>query len=89
MARNKKKISRSLVIKQLENVPKEVFKKYFSLIKELGGSAPGIYALYDDNQLYYVGKATDLRKRVNQHLRDRHYASWTHFSLYLVKKFFH
>ena len=83
----KKKISkRSLVIKQLEGVPKDVFTKFYSLITELVGSSPGIYALYDDDMLYYVGKSTDLRKRVKQHLRDRHYASWTHFSLYLVKK---
>ena len=77
---------RSLLTHRLENVSKEVFKKYYSTITELVGSSPGIYALYDDTELYYVGKSTDLRKRVRHHLRDRHYASWTHFSLYLVRK---
>lgn len=83
---HKKMFKRGLVVKQLESVPKEVFTKYYSMITELVGSSPGIYALYDDDLLYYVGKSTDLRKRVKQHLRDRHYASWTHFSLYLVRK---
>ena len=81
--------TRSLVIHRLENVSKAVFKKFYSLITELIGSSPGIYALYDGNELYYVGRSTALRKRVRHHLRDRHFASWTHFSLYLVRKASH
>jgi hypothetical protein len=67
-------------------VSKDIFKKHYPLITELIGDSPGIYALYDGNDLYYVGKSTELRKRVRQHLRDRHLASWTHFSLYLVRR---
>lgn len=78
--------TRSLVINRLENVSKDVFKQYFPLITELVGDSPGIYALYDDRDLYYVGKSTELRKRVKQHLKDRHLASWTHFSLYLARR---
>lgn len=44
----------------------------------------GIYALYRRNRLYYVGLATNLRARINQHLRDRHAETWDHFSLYLT-----
>ena len=80
----RKRTPRSLVTQRLERVSKDVFRKHFSLITELVGSSPGIYALYDENELYYVGKSTELRKRVKQHLKDRHLASWTHFSLYLV-----
>ncbi len=76
---------RSLVIKRLENVSKDVFRKHYDLITELVGNSHGIYALYDDKELYYVGKSTDLKRRVKHHLRDRHYAGWTHFSLYLVR----
>jgi hypothetical protein len=86
MSKNKPtKNSRSLVIKRLENVSKIVFKKHYDLITDLVGSTHGIYALYDGNDLYYVGKSIDLRKRVKQHLRDKHLANWTHFSLYLVR----
>ncbi|MFZ0470418.1 MAG: GIY-YIG nuclease family protein [Thiogranum sp.] len=85
----KKKVAkrkpRNLVTQRLERVSKDVFRKYFSLITELIGNSPGIYALYDENELYYVGKSTDLKVRVRQHLKDRHLASWTHFSLYLVR----
>ncbi|MBI5663799.1 MAG: GIY-YIG nuclease family protein [Nitrospirae bacterium] len=75
----------SLVIKRLENISKDVFKKHSELITKLVGNTHGVYALYDGSELYYVGKSTDLKKRVNQHLRDKHLASWTHFSLYLVR----
>jgi len=82
----KKHATRSLVLNRLENVSKDVFKQYYPLITELVGDSPGIYALYDSGELYYVGKSIELRKRVRQHLRDRHLASWTHFSLYLTRR---
>lgn len=52
--------SRSLIIHSLENVSNTVFKKHYALITDLIGSSPGIYALYDENELYYVGKSRDL-----------------------------
>jgi hypothetical protein len=77
---------KSLVANRLEGVSKDVFKKYFQMITNLIGGSPGVYALYNERELYYVGKSSELRKRVRQHLRDRHLASWTHFSLYLARK---
>lgn len=76
---------RSLVTQKLEMVSKEVFKNHKELIIELIGNSHGIYALYDERELYYVGKSIDLKKRVNRHLQDRHKASWSYFSLYLVR----
>jgi hypothetical protein len=83
--KTRKRVPRNLVTQRLERVSKDVFRKYYSMITELVGNSPGIYALYDQNELYYVGKSTDLKRRVRQHLKDRHLASWTHFSLYLVR----
>ncbi len=81
-----KKVSRGMIIDRLENVSKTLFKKHYSLITDLIGNSSGVYALYDGNELYYVGKSVDLKRRVRHHLRDRHGASWTHFSLYLIRK---
>jgi predicted XRE-type DNA-binding protein len=45
----------------------------------------GIYALYDKRgHIYYAGKASDLAKRLNQHLRDRHGESWDRMTLFHV-----
>jgi len=45
----------------------------------------GIYALYDKKgRLYYAGRASDLPKRLNQHLRDKHADSWTTMTLFQV-----
>jgi hypothetical protein len=45
----------------------------------------GIYALYDDHGLYYVG-LTDysLRGRIKQHTNDRHKGKWNRFSWYHI-----
>jgi len=74
----------SLVTQSLEHISKEVFSKYADLITQLVEKSSGVYALYDEDELYYVGRATQLRRRVKQHLKDRHDASWTHFSIYLI-----
>lgn len=73
------------MLSQLERVSKNLFEKYSDEITALIGRSSGIYALYDDDGLYYVGKAGDLKNRVKAHLKDRHLASWSHFSLYLVR----
>jgi len=47
----------------------------------------GIYALYDKRgRFYYVGKASDLPKRLNQHLGDKHSESWDQMTLFFVSK---
>jgi len=84
--KRKPRSARDLLSNRLEKVSKDVFKVHYPLITQLVGDSPGIYALYDGDEHYYVGKSTELRKRVRQHLRDKHLASWTHFSLYLVRR---
>ena len=76
----KKYSSPGLVIHRLENLSRALFKDHHKFITELVDSSPGVYALYDGEELYYVGKSIHLKKRVKHHLRDRHFASWSHFS---------
>ncbi len=83
----KTKNSRSMILTQkLEGISKKIFEKYKKIIVQYIGNKPGVYALYDEKELYYVGLASDLAKRVNAHLKDQHSALWTHFSVYFTKK---
>lgn len=82
----KNKIKKGLFKESLEGISRNLFRDHSDIITELIGDSSGIYALYDENELYYVGRASDLKRRVNQHLKDRHDAQWTHFSLFLIKR---
>jgi len=66
----------------LDGEKRPVFLEFLS--GELPGKR-GIYALYDKRgRLYYAGKASDLARRLNQHLRDRHGDSWDRMTLFVV-----
>jgi hypothetical protein len=48
----------------------------------------GIYALYDNHGLYYVGLTTrSLKSRIKRHTIDRHRKKWNKFSWYLIPNF--
>ncbi len=78
--------SRTLVLGYLERISSKAFSDFSRQLTELVGKEHGVYALYKGNRLYYVGLASNLRGRINHHLRDRHAGKWDHFSLYLVRK---
>lgn len=75
-----------LVIGYLEGISSKVFEDYPREITELVAGRHGVYALYKRNRLYYVGLASNLKKRVKKHLQDKHAGKWDRFSLYLVRK---
>jgi hypothetical protein len=81
-----KKAESRLVTGCLEGISKRVFADFSAQIAELAGEKPGIYALYHRGKLYYVGLATDLRRRIKHHLEDKHARNWDTFSLYVVRK---
>ena len=44
----------------------------------------GVYALYKDDQLYYVGLATNLYGRLQSHTKNRHKRRWNRFAIFRV-----
>ncbi len=47
----------------------------------------GIYALYNSKgKIYYAGKASDLAKRLNDHLKDKHSNDWDKMTLFFLAK---
>ncbi len=78
------KAHKHLVVQYLEKIRSEIFEEYRKEIKKFAKGRNGIYALYSGNKLYYVGLASSLTGRINNHLRDRHKGEWDTFSMYLT-----
>lgn len=75
---------RKIITSKIEHIHKDLFGDYSSALAELVGRSQGVYALYHKGELYYVGKAVHLIRRVGQHLKDKHAGKWSHFSIFLT-----
>lgn len=90
MARRKAKAAASLIAGHLTGIKRALLEgeKRASFLDFLARELPakqGIYSLYDKKgRLYYSGKASDLPRRLNQHLGDRHGESWDRMTLFHV-----
>jgi len=73
-----------LVCQYLEKISRDALKKYQATIRNYVRRRHGVYALYRRNRLHYVGLASNLRNRLQHHLKDRHSGSWDRFSVYLT-----
>lgn len=80
----KKPKKRSLFLGHLEGISWQVLHDYPKIISKLIRRRSGVYALYKQNRLYYVGLATNLLGRLGQHLGDKHRRSWDKFSVYVT-----
>jgi len=85
---HKKFHSKSIVTGFLErvNISADMFERYKDTIIEMISGNHGIYALYNENKLYYVGLATDFKYRIKTHMKNRHRGEWDQFSLYIIRK---
>jgi len=75
-----------LVREYLERVGGDVLESdhFRSIVASMIKGHAGVYALYKDERLYYVGLASNLMARVKHHLKDRHAGKWNRFSVYLT-----
>ena len=91
MAKVKKTVrkTKSIIEGYLEKIGQKVFTNYKSVITELIKGRQGIYALYKNDRLYYVGLASNLKRRIKDHLNNKHKGQWTHFSLYIIREHDH
>ena len=76
--------SKPVVVQHLERVSWDVMKGYPQVVREMIRGRSGVYALYNGEKLYYVGRASNLMRRLKQHLKDRHKGAWDRFSVYLT-----
>lgn len=77
----------TLVTEYIERMSGDILQdRYRPQLAELIRGHSGIYALYKDNVLYYVGLAVDLLRRMDQHQTDHHRGAWNRFSVYLTAR---
>jgi predicted GIY-YIG superfamily endonuclease len=74
----------SLVCEYLEKISSKALEDHQDIIRSYVGERHGVYALYDDKGLYYVGLAQNLKTRLQHHLKDKHKKLWSRFSVYLT-----
>jgi len=81
-----KKDKMVLVIGHAEHVSRDMLEKpeYLAIIKEFVAGKPGVYALFEDRDLKYVGLAEDLPRRLSTHSKKRPQDEWDNFSLYIT-----
>ena len=56
------------------------------LADEIFKKKTAVYFLYKKKQLYYVGKAKNALRRIQQHLADEHAGNWNFFSVIMPRK---
>lgn len=76
--------NKQLVCQHLEKIARSAFEKHQDIIRDFIRNRHGIYSLYKNDKLVYVGLATDLRTRLYTHRFDRHAKDWNRFSVYLI-----
>jgi hypothetical protein len=81
--------SARVVAAYLEDISIQAFEHHPDELNKVIGEAGGIYGLYKNDRLYYVGLATNLFRRINQHRKDKHRGKWNRFSAYLTKRDHH
>lgn len=76
-----------LIEAHIKDVSIRAIKEHERSFREfLGPRRSGIYVLRTDQDIYYIGLASSLRKRLPDHLSDQHAGEWDRFDLYVVRK---
>lgn len=85
----KKRSSEPLVLSHLRGITRALLEgekrpAFLEFLRQKGDRR-GLYTLYDGKgRLHYAGKASDLPRRLDQHLNDRHAESWDKMTLFFL-----
>jgi len=85
----KKKSTRGALIKGMsKRLPSEILSNpvFRKKLREIMKGYAGIYALYRDHKLYYVGLTKNLFGRISWHQKDRHKGKWNTFVIFRIKR---
>jgi hypothetical protein len=65
-------------------IPKASMEHIADTMEKIMRHKSGIYALYNNDELYYVGKTQNLRARIKDHIR--YTDKWNKFRIFLIDK---
>ena len=65
-------------------IPSESMNLIADTMEEIMRHKAGVYALYNDEKLYYVGRTRNLRARIKDHLRSKNATKWNKFRIFLI-----
>ncbi len=70
-----------------DQIPLEAIKNKYTerAVKEVLSGYQGVYALYDGDELYYIGKG-NLYTRIKDHLVDKHKGKWDSFAFAILDR---
>lgn len=88
-AKRKKRPQKGALIKGISGkLPRELFDNvvFRRKLKELMKGYSGIYALYSDDKLYYVGLTNNLFTRLNTHRRRLDKGKWDSFVIFRIRR---
>ncbi len=89
MRKKRKRNPRPLVLSHLRGIKRALLEGekrpvFLEFLKQ-NNDRRGLYTLYDrKGRLHYAGKASDLPRRLDQHLNDRHAESWDEMTLFFL-----
>ena len=70
----------------LEGASSDLLQLTPRLFEERFRHERGIYALYKDSELYYIGLTKTLAGRLENHMKDHHAKKWNRFSVYVLRQ---
>jgi len=85
LQRKRKRPKHGRLIKwYLENASSDLLELTRDSFQSRFKNESGIYALYKDSDLYYIGLTKSLAARLAGHMKDHHSGKWNRFSLYML-----
>ncbi|MGH8454912.1 MAG: GIY-YIG nuclease family protein [Nevskiales bacterium] len=87
--RKKKRSSKGALIKGMTKpLPIDLLKEpYFGeALDEIMRGYAGVYALYRNDRIYYVGLASNLYWRIRSHTKNRHKGKWDSFAIFRINR---
>jgi len=86
--KNKSSTKGNLIKGMSKRLPSEILESplFKQRLREIMKHYAGIYALYQGENIYYIGLTTNLLGRIKWHLKDQHAGKWNSFIIFRIQR---